>query len=174
MRHSNRAPRVWLALAVLACVAGASTLVAGAPAPLERLQAQIARAASAAHGTVGIAVKHLESGADLYVNADEPFPMASTFKLPVLIELYAKAKAGTPSWDEMIDVGLLDCHDDQADAGDLGAGRRDDGGDRAIRVRLLLFHGGGGDDGYGGTVTPDSRVPNPESSVSSGGQSCRG
>jgi beta-lactamase class A len=110
MRHSNRTPRVWLALAILACVAGASTLVASGTAPPDRLQAQIARAAAAAHGTVGIAIKHLESGAELYINADEPFPMASTFKLPVLIELYAKARAGTLSWDEMIDIGPLDQH----------------------------------------------------------------
>jgi beta-lactamase class A len=110
MHHSNRTPRIWLALAILGLVAGARTLVASGPTPLERLQAQITRAAAGARGSVGVAIKHLESGAEVYVNADEPFPMASTFKLPVLVELYAKAKDGKLSWDELVDIGPLDQH----------------------------------------------------------------
>ena len=110
MRHWNRTPRISLALAILALVAGARTLVATGPAPLERLQARIARAAAGARGSVGVAIKHLESGVELYLNGDEPFPMASTFKLPVLVELYAKAKDGKLSWDETIDIGPLDQH----------------------------------------------------------------
>jgi beta-lactamase class A len=110
MHHSNRTPRVWLALAILGLVAGARTLVASGPTPLERLQAQITRAAAGARGSVGVAIKHLESGVEVYLNADEPFPMASTFKLPVLVELYAKAKDGKLSWDELVDIGPLDQH----------------------------------------------------------------
>src|SRR5262249_47473045 len=77
---------------------------------LDRLQAQINRTTRDARGTVGVAIKHLESGAELFINGDEPFPMASTFKLPVLVELYAKAKAGQLSWDEMIDINVSDQH----------------------------------------------------------------
>jgi beta-lactamase class A len=79
-------------------------------AGLERLQAQIARAAPGARGAVGIGIRHLESGVEVYVNGDEPYPMASTFKLPVLVELYAKAKAGQVDWDEAVDIGPLDQH----------------------------------------------------------------
>jgi beta-lactamase class A len=101
--------RVTAAIVVIA----ASTLVTQAaptPAPLERLRSQIVHAAAGAHGSVGVAIRHLESGAELFVNADEPYPMASTFKLPVLVELYAKAKAGRLSWDELVDIGPLDQH----------------------------------------------------------------
>lgn len=111
MRPSNRTPRLSLAVAIAALVAGAGTLVAsGGPAPLERLQARITRAAAGARGVVGVGIKHLESGAEVYVNGDDAFPMASTFKLPVLVELYAKAKDGKLNWDELVDVGVLDQH----------------------------------------------------------------
>jgi beta-lactamase class A len=97
---------------VIAVVVAASMRPAAlAPAAgLDRLQSQISRAAGEARGTVGVAVKHLESGAELFVNGDEPFPMASTFKLPVLVELYAKVKAGRLSWNDMVDIGVLDQH----------------------------------------------------------------
>src|SRR5262249_26235706 len=50
------------------------------------------------------------TGTELLLNADEPFPMGSTFKLPVLVELYAKVKAGRLKWDEAIDIGPRDQH----------------------------------------------------------------
>ena len=110
MRRPNRTTRVWLVLVIVALAGGTHMVAAGGPAPLDRLQAQIIRAAAGARGLVGVGIKHLESGAELYVNGDEPYPMASAFKLPVLVELYAKAKAGKLSWDEMIDIGPLDQH----------------------------------------------------------------
>jgi beta-lactamase class A len=108
--HSVRTVRVWLVLATLALSAGAGSLTATGVPPLERLQAQITRAAGGAGGSVGIGIKHLESGVELYINGDEPYPMASTFKLPVLVELYAKAKAGKLNWDEPVDLGPRDQH----------------------------------------------------------------
>ncbi len=111
MRPSNRTRRFPLAFVIVALLAGAGTLVArGGPAPLDRLQARIARAAAGARGPVGVGIKHLETGTELYVNGDETFPMASTFKLPVLVELYAKAREGRLNWDEMVDIGSLDQH----------------------------------------------------------------
>ena len=106
----HRTRRLYLTILFLAVTSGAHIVATSPPAGLERLQAQIARAATAAHGQVGVAVKHLESGVELVVNGDEPFPMASTFKLPVLVELYAKAKARQLNWDEPIEIGPRDLH----------------------------------------------------------------
>lgn len=109
MPNLHTARRLTAAIVMIA----ASTLVTHAaptPAPLERLRSQIIHAAAGAHGSVGVAIRHLESGTELFVNGDEPYPMASTFKLPVLVELYAKAKAGRLSWDEPVDIGPLDQH----------------------------------------------------------------
>jgi beta-lactamase class A len=97
-------------LVLLAIAAGVRTHAAGPSASLARLQAQIERAARGARGNVGVTVKHIESGAEIAVNGDEPYPMASTFKLPVLVELHAKAKAGRLDWDEKVDIGPLDQH----------------------------------------------------------------
>ena len=107
MAHRDR---VLLTVGILLSIVGSATLVWAAPAGIDRLQAQIARASRAAQGSVGVAIKHLESGAEVYVNADESFPMASTFKLPVLVELYAKVKAGQLRWEQVIDVGVHDQH----------------------------------------------------------------
>jgi beta-lactamase class A len=106
----NGIRRLSLALVMLAVAAGVRPAASATSAGLDRLQAQVVRAAAAAHGTVGVAIKHLETGVELFINADEPFPMASTFKLPVLVELYAKARTGRLNWDEMIDIGVSDQH----------------------------------------------------------------
>ena len=61
---------------------------------LARLKSRIEEAIPLAQGVVGVSIKHLESNTSLDVNGDGVFPMASTFKLPVLVELHALAKAG--------------------------------------------------------------------------------
>ena len=48
------------------------------------LKAEIQNIAAAAGMEVGVAVWHIESDVRLDVNGDVPFPMASTFKIPIL------------------------------------------------------------------------------------------
>lgn len=79
-------------------------------ANLERLRARITAAMQPAQGVVGVAIKHLESNTTLSVNGDEPFPMASTFKLPVLVELHAMARAGNLNWDDRVEITPTDQH----------------------------------------------------------------
>jgi beta-lactamase class A len=110
MHHIDGLRRVSLSLTIVALAFLAAARPSASEATLERLRAQIVRAAAGAHGSLGVAIKHLESGTELLVNADEAYPMASTFKLPVLVELYAKVKAGQLKWDDMVDIGLHDQH----------------------------------------------------------------
>lgn len=42
----------------------------------------------------GVAAIHVQSGAHVAINGDALFPTASTFKVPVMVELYAQARAG--------------------------------------------------------------------------------
>jgi beta-lactamase class A len=79
-------------------------------ANLDRLRGRINAAMPLAQGMVGVAIKHLETGTSLSINGDEPFPMASTFKLPVLVELHAMARAGQLDWDERVEVTSKDQH----------------------------------------------------------------
>ena len=41
-------------------------------------------------GIVGVAVKDLTTGESLLINGDEVFPVASTIKVPILIEFYRR------------------------------------------------------------------------------------
>jgi len=77
---------------------------------LERLRTQIQRVLRNVDGQVGVAVKHLESGQSLDVNGSVLFPMASTFKVPVLVELLSQVKEGRYSLDDEISVQKSDQH----------------------------------------------------------------
>src|SRR5262249_45605216 len=79
-------------------------------ADLAVLKAQIEATIPRARGDVGIAIKHLESGTELLVNSDRTYPMASAFKLPILVELYYKKAAGALSLDERVDIKPGDLH----------------------------------------------------------------
>jgi beta-lactamase class A len=81
-----------------------------APPKLDRLRLQIERLIAGADGKVGVAVRHLESGQTVAVNGDLLFPMASTFKLPVLVELFFQAREGRLSLDDEISVQPADQH----------------------------------------------------------------
>jgi beta-lactamase class A len=106
--------RRWRSASVLfaigVAVASASTQAQSAVQPLERLRLQIQQALPAARGDVGVAVKHLESGMEIAVRADEPFPLASSYKLPILVEVYAQQRAGKLSFDEMYQLKPNDQH----------------------------------------------------------------
>ena len=103
------------AVVTILVVLGAGSIANAVQAPpatrhLDRLRAQIQEAITPAQGVVGVSLKHLESGTTLAVNGDEPFPMASTFKLPVLVELHAAAKDNRLRWEDTVDVTARDLH----------------------------------------------------------------
>ena len=87
----------------------AFSIAAGA-ADLAILKAQIERTIPRARGEVGVAIKHIESGTELVINSDGRYPMASAFKLPILVELYYQKAAGKLSLDDRIEVQPLDLH----------------------------------------------------------------
>jgi beta-lactamase class A len=64
------------------------------PAPPPSLADRLLPLARAHKGKVAIAVKHLATGENYYLGADEPMPTASLIKLPVLIEAFLQAGEG--------------------------------------------------------------------------------
>ncbi len=68
------------------------------------LRARLARLAEGIDGTIGIGVKTLWDGTELFIEPDRPFPMASVFKIPVLIELLLQAEEGRLSLDDRVTV----------------------------------------------------------------------
>jgi beta-lactamase class A len=77
---------------------------------LRRLETEIARLGAISGGKVGVGIIHLESGRELFVNGAEAFPMASTFKVPIAVELLARVQAGTVRLDSMISIRPADLH----------------------------------------------------------------
>lgn len=79
-------------------------------ADLSVLKTQIESTITRARGEVGVAIKHLASGTEVLVNADAPYPMASAYKLPILVELFYQRAAGTLGLDDRIEVMPGDLH----------------------------------------------------------------
>ncbi len=82
-----------------------------APAPkIERLRSYIENTIKGAAGEIGVAVKHVELGQGLELNAGSSFPMASVFKVPVLVEVLAQVKEGKFGLDDEINIQKTDQH----------------------------------------------------------------
>jgi beta-lactamase class A len=86
------------------------TITAHAADDLTKLRRNIEEAVKRARGEVGVAVKHVESGTEILINADKRFPMASTYKLPILVELFYQMSEGKLSLDDPVDVMPSDIH----------------------------------------------------------------
>ena len=100
-----------LLLSALASMAHVAPAAAQAGDPgLARLETELTRLSSIAGGKVGVGIHHLETGRQLYLNADEPFPMASTFKVPVAYQLFTLVDQGKVRLDSMITVQPQDLH----------------------------------------------------------------
>ncbi len=67
-------------------------------------EAEIARIAGFAQGTVGVAALHLESGRTLAFNDAETFPMASTVKVPIAVTVLDMVDRGALSLDTRLEV----------------------------------------------------------------------
>ena len=93
-------------VATLCSVAAAQT----SDLNLRRLEAEIGRLSGISGGKVGVGIIHLESGRELFVNGGESFPMASTFKVPIAVELLTRVQAGTVRLDSMISLKPSDLH----------------------------------------------------------------
>jgi beta-lactamase class A len=84
---------------------------------LERLRAAVTVATETSTGEMGVAIEHLESGRKLDVGGDVAYPMASTFKLPLLVTLFHQVDEGKVRLDDRVSLERGDLH--------LGSGRLD-------------------------------------------------
>lgn len=100
-----------LALAIPLVVAVSFSAPAQTPDPnLRLLEAEIGRLSAISGGKVGVGIIHIESGRELFINGAEPFPMASTVKIPIAVELLTRVQAGTVRLDSMITLKPSDLH----------------------------------------------------------------
>jgi beta-lactamase class A len=69
-----------------------------------RLEREFKRIAETSGGTMGIAAVHLPSGRAVYLNPDQSFPMASTYKVPIAVTLLHKVEKGELSMTKLIPI----------------------------------------------------------------------
>jgi beta-lactamase class A len=103
----NRGMKIRIRLTLILLLLAATSAQA---ADILTLRKQVTQAITKARGEVGVAIKHLESGMEVLVNADKKYPMASTYKLPILIEIYYHAAEGRLSLEDRIEVMPSDIH----------------------------------------------------------------
>jgi len=94
--------RVLLAILLALCLG--VRIIASGP-DLSTLRARFDRITAASKEHVGVAVIHVESGAQMGINADKAFPMASVYKLPIALELLTQVSQGKLSLDRQVWIG---------------------------------------------------------------------
>jgi beta-lactamase class A len=75
--------------------------IAGAADPAA-LESRVKLLAEAHGGKVAVAIKHLGTGEEFYLDADRPMPTASLIKLPVMVETYWQAEEGKVNLDATV------------------------------------------------------------------------
>ncbi|MCC6727772.1 MAG: serine hydrolase [Chthonomonadales bacterium] len=76
----------------------------GKEADLEALRRTIGGIAGHVPGRLGVCVRDLVTGSEIGVRADEPLPMASVCKLPVLVSAYRAHEAGRLNLGERVEL----------------------------------------------------------------------
>lgn len=103
---ATRGAIVLLVVAATSAAAADSATAQDMDALEERTRAIIAEYG----GEVGVAVEHVESGHGFAINGHERYPLASVYKLPMLIELYRQVEAEELSLDDRIRITTENYH----------------------------------------------------------------
>lgn len=75
------------------------------PAQLSRLQTRLQEFSDAFPGVIGVAVRDIRTGEELSINGDRPFPMASVYKVPIMVEVFRQIEAKKFSLGDRIELG---------------------------------------------------------------------
>ncbi|MBP6823546.1 MAG: serine hydrolase [Acidobacteria bacterium] len=71
---------------------------------IERLRARLQELANAFPGTMGVAVRDIAAGEQISINGDRLFPMASAYKIPILVEVFRQVEAKKFSLDDRVEL----------------------------------------------------------------------
>lgn len=117
-------------------VALASVVLLAGPASAADLESRIAPLVKAHKGKVAVAVKHLKTGEEFYLNADEAMPTASLIKLPIMVEAYWQVQEAKVK----LDTKLTLAKDDKVPGSGVLTNHFSDGATFSLRdaVRLMI------------------------------------
>ena len=85
-------------------------VLAVAAQALDPLSAEFDRLAKLPSGMVGVTAVHVETGRRATFNGSESFPMASSFKVPIAMQLLHRVDEGQEKLDRMVTIELSDYH----------------------------------------------------------------
>jgi beta-lactamase class A len=95
--------------AALFSLCGVATAQTTDPA-LQRLERELTRLGKASGGVTGATAIHLETGRRVSLNGSERFPMASSYKVPIAVQLLTLVDQGKVRLDQMIELKASDLH----------------------------------------------------------------
>lgn len=98
--RATREVRLLLGSLWLACPAATPAAPPAVSPP--GLEARVAELAARSHGRVWLFAQNLETGASFGLAPDEPVRSASTIKLAVMVEAFARVAEGRARWDEKL------------------------------------------------------------------------
>jgi len=105
---------------ILAVLAFAGAVFGATPdSQLAKLGSEIERVSGVAGGVVGASAIHLETGRRVSFHGDEPFPMASTFKIPIAAQLLHYVDLGEVKLGQMVELHQADLHPGSGTLSDL-------------------------------------------------------
>ncbi|MEK7831442.1 MAG: serine hydrolase, partial [Acidobacteriota bacterium] len=98
--------RRFFCLTILVCAISLTAFGQSAkPVPnIERLRVRLQELANAFPGTLGVAVRDIASGQQISINGDRLFPMASAYKIPILVEVFRQVEAKKFSLDDRVEL----------------------------------------------------------------------
>jgi beta-lactamase class A len=101
-----------------------------------RLQNEIARLAKITDGEVGLSAIHVESGRRVDFHEADRFPMASTFKVPIAVQILSRVDRGEVRLDQMV---TLEPHDLHPGSGELSNLLKQPGVSLSVRNLMELM-----------------------------------
>ena len=75
---------------------------------LAALRGAIARPIEESEAEIGVALRHVESGMEVLIDADARYPMASVFKISILVEALARVGEGRQALDTRVGLRAED------------------------------------------------------------------
>jgi beta-lactamase class A len=74
------------------------------PKGLDRLQSHVAELALSFPGTIGVYARNIETGAEVSYKSDDKFPMASVYKIAIMVQVFREVDAGRLNLTDRIDL----------------------------------------------------------------------
>lgn len=108
-------PGNWILIALLACSFSVTAQkkkepVTAADIAQSRLEQEINRLSGFSGGVLGVTAIHVETGKRFSQNGNVRFPMASSYKIPIAIQLLSRVDSGKYTLDQLIEVTKADLH----------------------------------------------------------------